>query len=196
MENVEFKDAINNFVDTEIERLEFIRNFATPTFNKLNFNLSQIENQKEILIAELEKNKIEKNVSVLYFITLETEEEIKEISTKIKKYKKVHTKNRKSFIALPKVNYDEFKTKNNCIYVGKTNSNFISRFEYHLGVTKGKSTFALHLNEWNKILKPKVELRFTLYYSVIDLKEKIQYLELIESSLHNHLKPILGRESH
>jgi hypothetical protein len=196
MENLEFKNAINSYVDIEIKRLEFIRNFVAPTFNKLNFNLSQIENQKENLIEELEKNKIDKTSSVLYYITLETEEKIKNISAKINAFKKKHTKNKKSYIALPKVNYDEFQNEHNCIYVGKTNSNFISRFEYHLGITKGKTTFALHLNEWNEILKPKTDLIFTLYYSTINLNEKIHYLELIESSLHNHLKPILGRESH
>ncbi len=192
-----FNDAITNFVNWEVDKLNKIRNYPTPDFNQLHFKLSEIESQKEYLLSLLEANKISQNSSVLYYIILDTEMNIDEMTSKLKKYKKAHPKNRKSYIALPKINFNTFQNESNCLYVGKTNSNFISRFEYHLGVDKGKSTFALHLNAWKEILKPKTELSFTMFYSIIPLKkEQLYFLEMIESGLHHYFKPLLGRASH
>ena len=75
---------------------------------------------------------------------------------------------------------------------GKTNSNFISRFKYHLGLGSSK-TYALQLLHW----ACQLDMILELHYSIVSLpKEEIKYLEQLESALHLSLKPILGRSGH
>ncbi len=93
---------------------------------------------------------------------------------------------------LPLINKGEFEPDNNTLYVGKTNSNFLSRMSYHLGL-KSEKTYALHLMKWACELNLVVDL----YFATVDLDEKdIKYLELMEGALHHGLKPLLGRSGH
>ena len=106
---------------------------------------------------------------------------------------------------LPKVNLDTalLSVGNRTIlYVGKSNGNFNTRLKQHLG-KESKKTYALHLSEWqnDKVLS-KVKLK--LHYLSIDLakyklKNKIEeneFIEQLESILHSHFRPILGRTGH
>lgn len=90
-------------------------------------------------------------------------------------------------IALLKVNTE---SSSNILYVGKTNSNFPSRFIYHLGLKESK-TYALHLKYW------AAEYTFTLHFAKVCFnKSNMKYLEQMETVLHDALQPLLGRSGH
>jgi hypothetical protein len=108
-------------------------------------------------------------------------------------------------IKLPKVNLNNVQLSfedNKILYVGKSSGNFSTRLKQHFG-NESKKTYALHLNKWanNEILsKVKLELYYTsidlLKYDLKDKEEKLEFIEQLESALHLHLKPILGRTGH
>jgi hypothetical protein len=78
------------------------------------------------------------------------------------------------------------------LYVGKTNNNFKTRLEQHLGY-KSPGTYALHLSQWAIDLGLKLELN----YAQIDLPDhRMMLLEQIENVFHYALKPLLGRSGH
>lgn len=138
------------------------------------------------LVEQLRKN-IDEHSSVLYYFVCKSNPD--KILSVVEKRKS--DKRKKSLVKLPKINR-EFSGKSKILYVGKTNENFISRLEYHLGL-KSKSTYALHLSEW----APALRLELELHYSVVNLpKNKTSFIEELESVLHFHFKPLLGRTGH
>lgn len=129
---------------------------------------------------------ISKETSVLYFM-----EVIGDKNAILKKVTKLKSRKRNKMM-LPLVNKDQFETDTNILYIGKTNSNFLSRMSYHLGL-KSQKTYALHLMLW----ACELELIIDLYYASVDINQKdIQYLEQMESALHHNMKPLLGRSGH
>jgi hypothetical protein len=187
-----FNIARENYINESIQKLERIKKYNSPVFKEMTINIHSILEDKNALINQLILNGIDNNKSILYYFTLYSNYDRIEICTKIQEYKKKHKKG-KHYIAFPKVNY----TENIFLYVGKTNKDFIKRFEYHLGIKTGKSVYALHLNEWNKLLKTTDKLSIKMFYAIIELAQNnYSDLEILESCLHTHLSPLLGREGH
>jgi len=102
-------------------------------------------------------------------------------------------------LKLPKVNASNANgEKNRILYVGKSSGKFSTRLKQHL-FNNSKSTYALHLSEWQRIFNTEKELNLNLYF--VSFSDKIKeankdVLEIIETSLHYQLKPILGRTGH
>ena len=102
---------------------------------------------------------------------------------------------------LPKVNVPS--DGDSVLYIGKSSGSFKNRMEQHL-LGKSETTFALHLNKWNNYPKEFEGLRFKLYFTEIkfnqlgidDKNEQKDLLELVETSLHQNYKPLLGRSGH
>ncbi|MBN2747343.1 MAG: GIY-YIG nuclease family protein [Bacteroidales bacterium] len=88
----------------------------------------------------------------------------------------------------PKVNIEN----NGVLYVGKSSGDFANRLRQHYG--SSESTYALHFNKWEEIFKRPIKLK--LHYLHFGDDIPINTLEIIESSLHLKLKPILGRSGH
>lgn len=175
-----------NYLATYITKLQtdidFIKQIDIPQFNTLQINCCKIHEEHATWIEYLLENKIDKDCSVLYYISLNENIDFKKLLEKAAKAKKKAKK-----IALPKINKN---STSNILYVGKTNSNFPSRFRYHLGLIESK-TYALHLKAWAQ------EYSFTLHFAKVCLHESnIRYLEQMENVLHDALKPLLGRAGH
>ncbi len=107
-------------------------------------------------------------------------------------------KNRKSNrLKLPQINIEN---NSNILYVGKSNGLFSNRLKQHLCSTS-KQTYALHLSELKQFFG---SMKLILHYTQVDndIYKQQQYanqkriLEIIETALHQNLKPILGRRGH
>lgn len=73
------------------------------------------------------------------------------------------------------------------LYCGSVRKNLHIRFKQHLGYGHEK-TYALHLCHWAK------ELNLELNYNYAWLDDKyVDYTEVIESALADHLKPLVGK---
>jgi hypothetical protein len=102
---------------------------------------------------------------------------------------------------LPKVNIKD--AEGNILYIGKSTMSFRKRMEQHI-LGKSAQTFALHLDNWNHYPKKFENLRLKLFYTSIDFEklniqdhnDKKDLLEIVETSLHQKYKPLLGRTGH
>lgn len=92
-------------------------------------------------------------------------------------------------LKLPLVNKE---SNNEILYVGKSSGKFITRLRQHL-FADSKSTYALHLSEWKND-----NFQLELHYTSVSLNNEHEnvLLEELETILHLHLKPILGRTGH
>lgn len=190
MERKEYISSLNNFLEIQKRDIEKLAGFSAPDFRILNLNCSEIESKQTQWINSLEDNGVTKKTPVLYYFKIvggSTPDKIQKIiGDSKKKYKSKSSK----YQALPKVNFSE--NLSYVLYVGKTNSNFISRLQNHLGLVSAK-TYSLQLMSW----ACQLNLELELHYAIMDIaKEEIRYLEQLESVLHFHLKPILGRSAH
>lgn len=76
------------------------------------------------------------------------------------------------------------------LYCGSVRQNLQMRYKQHLGYGHEK-TYALHLCYWAR------ELNLELNYNYAWLDDKyVDYLEVIESALANHLTPLVGKIAH
>lgn len=97
-----------------------------------------------------------------------------------------------------RINHSKDNTINNIsnfLYVGSSTSDFISRMKDHLGVKKGKRTYALHLSKWDKNMEYTIRI---VVYQVIDKNENPvsnNVVELIEQQIWDKLKPLFGKRS-
>lgn len=98
----------------------------------------------------------------------------------------------------PKVNFPLQNTMNTIFYIGKSKGKLKNRFRTHIKATP-KSTFGLHLENWIQNEKFK-QISLKLNYAVIDfIKDEERtddILEILESGLHLHAQPLLGRSGH
>ena len=90
--------------------------------------------------------------------------------------------------------------ENKILYIGKSSTGFHKRLKDHLGLSSA-STYSLQLKTWiedKNLKKVKLELYYLPFNfaSLEDGFDKNEILELIESSLHYHYRPILGRSGH
>ena len=178
------KNSIKNYCANQIKSLKRIEELATDSieFSSVSFNTKTL--------FPLNDYKYKK---VLYYFEINEKKELgKIICDRISKYKKA----KYNELKLPKVNSELAIKGNNTLYVGKSNGNFSVRLNQHFGKESDK-TYALHLENWKEIIGQDVKLK--LYYisfeNIIEDEEN-DLLELIETSLHNSLKPILGRTGH
>ncbi len=182
----QYNDFRQDFIKSQEETLRLLKTKEIGRFESLDINCSKIdEYYSNGLLKDLGCNGITNKSRVLYYFTI-LNPEVKFIST-VEKLKKSGQEK----MALPQLNKGNKHT--GILYVGKCNTNFLSRFQYHLGNRSTKSTYALHLRHWAKDLV----LQLRLYYSLVELEDKEVYLlEMLESVLHQKLKPVLGREGH
>lgn len=92
-------------------------------------------------------------------------------------------------LKLPLVNKE---SNNEILYVGKSSGKFMTRLRQHL-FADSKSTYALHLSKW-KNDNFQLELHYTSV--ILNNEHENALLEELETILHLHLKPILGRTGH
>lgn len=154
---------------------EFILNCEElEDFNFIDITLSEKYNG---MFSEL------KNLSgpCLYYFEILSENSSSEIVEKIREYST--TENSKSIPAIKK-SIPESKI----LYVGKVKRHFWGRLIQHLGYYKVNRTQGLQLYYWTK------ELNLNLKLVVYEFEpEMINLMEVLESDLAKHLKPILGK---
>lgn len=180
----DFKETVNSFVKHQQDSLTKIESLA----NKIGkFTCLKFSSSSEV---DLEKLKFSR---VLYFITLDKDEEISgsEIYERINQKKEEDKE-----LKLPKTNKSNAIDSNRLLYVGKSFYDFSTRMKQHLGLGSEK-VYALHLNKWKKIFDKEIKLNLC-YISLEKLinKDEDHVLELLESAIHFKLKPILGRTGH
>ncbi len=182
MEQTLYQTHLNSYITTLRTDIDFLTKIDLPQFETLEIICSKIDEEYTDWIKYLLEKNIDKDCSVLYYISMNENIDPQAILAKATKAKK-----RAKKLALPKVNKER---TSNILYVGKTNSNFPSRFVYHLGLNESK-TYALHLKYW------ATEYSFTLHFAKICFEKNImKYLEQMETVLHDALQPLLGRSGH
>lgn len=140
------------------------------------------------MCEQLRLNGVSEKSKVLYYFKIISKHSKADIHAEVYRRKR-KKKTSKHYLALPKINISH---QSDVLYVGKTNSNFPIRLMHHLGMVESH-TYALQLGHWGNSLGLEVEL----CYSAIDIStDDIAYLEIMETSLHNKLQPILGRSGH
>lgn len=98
-------------------------------------------------------------------------------------------------IKYPRVNSLTPNSKNEILYIGKSKGKLQARFKSHLQLFP-KGTYGLHLETWADEFK---HINFKLYYAQVNLEPAdidTEILEILESGLHLHAKPLLGKSGH
>ena len=179
MQSNEYQLALSSFIKRKKQELEDLKLIQFPEFEQISiYN----HHNPEDVIDTLKKS-INNTDSVLYYMTVKSDR------LKIKETVKGLKKENKGAFLLPKVN----ESDSYILYVGKCNSEFIKRFRCHLGIGS-KRLYALHLSLWNN--NPKIEI--DPHYSIVHIpdKKQLHLLEVMETILHEKLKPMLGRAGH
>lgn len=186
MDNNLFNEHRKQFIETKKKEMDYLATIQMPQFKKTNFSCCDIDVEGKYLKDIVNTLPITKNCRVLYYLQIEsanTAEEIIKLVTKEKNKKRNKVK-------LPLVNKNHLDSR--ILYVGKTNTNFPARLNHHVSL-KSAATYALHLEYWAK----DISLELSLHFAQVELhNNSIQYLELLESILHESLRPILGRAGH
>ena len=136
---------------------------------------------------------------MLYFFKISNDEINSKNICKIIQKKK----SKKNSVKYSKVNSENVEingVENKILYIGKSSTGFHKRLKDHLGLSSA-STYSLQLKTWledENLMKVKLELYYLPFNfaSLEDGFDKNEILELIESSLHYHYRPILGRSGH
>ena len=182
---MKLKKIFNDYVEFQNSEIKE----AMELINKCNkFESSEIK-----VDTDLSRFKFK---HVLYYFEIPTNITAKEICEVIDTEKKKKKKKNDVF-KLPKVNFKNAEISNNKIlYVGKSSGFFSTRLKQHIG-NESPKTYALHLKEWERMFGREiiVNLHYVTFQNQIDENNK-HLLELIETSLHYKLKPILGRTGH
>lgn len=182
--NLFMKKLVDAFCEKQIESINRIKTIAgnSKSFNVVEFSTSNLLNYTDFKIKK-----------VLYYFEIAEEKEIsKIICKKITERKTLNG----SDLKLPQVNMENAESGSKILYVGKSLGWFSTRLKQHCS-DESKLTYALHLKLWKKIIGKDVALKlhYISFDDVITNEEK-DLLELIETALHNSLKPILGRTGH
>ena len=148
-------------------------------FDTITIDCKTIQQDFQKWNNQLTDKGIDITCPVLYYLSFENSHDSQKILNAA-----IPAKKKAKRTALPKINHNSTST---ILYVGKTNSNFPSRFRYHLGLVESK-TYALHLQYW------VCEWQFTLHFAKFCLEiGKLKYLEQLESTLHYSLKPFVRK---
>ena len=189
---VDLASLAENYTAELIKKLSKMKEYSlNNNFEKIDFHYQEQEN------CNLDFAKDKKDV--LYFFKISNDEiNSKNICEIIQK-----KKSKKNSVKYPKVNSENVEindVENKILYIGKSSTGFHKRLKNHLGLSSA-STYSLQLKTWiedNNLSNVKLELYYLPFNfaSLEDGFDKNEILELIESSLHYHYKPILGRSGH
>jgi hypothetical protein len=183
-----------------IESFEKLRKESDSNFDKAKMLLDQ--NIKFIKVP-FDANMLEKisaTKHVIYFIKVLDFGKLTNSEDFIKIFEKIKT-DKKAKYKYPQINKDS-NSRSEYLYVGKSSTNFATRLKQHFG-TNSPSTYAIHYQSWNfdpTFKNFELELNYYQFDEkmFLDHTNELQkiLLEIIESSLHKELKPILGRSGH
>lgn len=189
---VELASLAENYIVELNNKLSKMKEYSSNNnFQKIEFNFLEQENYNlDFALAKKD---------VLYFFKISNNE------VKSKKICEIIQTNKTENITVkyPKVNLNNVEingVENKILYIGKSSTGFHKRMKDHLGLSS-TSTYSLQLKTWitdKNLSNVKLELYF-LPFNFAGLEDnfnKNEILELIESSLHHHYKPILGRSGH
>ena len=189
---VDLASLAENYIAELIKKLSKMKEYSSNTnFEKIDFHYQQQEN------CNLDFAKDKKDV--LYFFKISNDIIASKNICKIIQKKK----SKKNSVKYPKVNSENVEingVENKILYIGKSSTGFHKRLKDHLGLSSA-STYSLQLKTWledENLMKVKLELYYLPFNfaSLEDGFDKNEILELIESSLHYHYRPILGRSGH
>ena len=174
--------SINAYTSALRADIDYLDQLELPAFQTLTIDCGDIDRRHNEWIETLMASGINDQTPVLYYFTFSSPELSRNIIERVKKAKR----NSPEF-SFPKTNTSRVSP---VLYVGKTNSNFISRFKNHLGLLSTK-TYGLNLKHW------AAGFTFTLYMAKLSFgKEELRYLEMLETAMHLSLQPVLGRAGH
>ena len=189
---VDLASLAENYTAELIKKLSKMKEYSlNNNFEKIDFHHKEQEN------CNLDFAKDKKDV--LYFFKISNDEiNSKNICEIIQK-----KKSKNNSVKYPKVNSENVEingVENKILYIGKSSTGFHKRLKDHLGLSSA-STYSLQLKTWledENLMKVKLELYYLPFNfaSLEDGFDKNEILELIESSLHYHYRPILGRSGH
>ena len=100
---------------------------------------------------------------------------------------------------LPQVNLHP--KRKDILYIGKSTGLFKNRMEQHI-ISKSDATYSLHLDQWNQFPNEFGGMRFKLHFAEIRfadlniMEDTDILLEMLETSLHENYRPLLGRADH
>ena len=180
------KLKVLNELDKMIATVKLIEDFHKVNFDFLNYN--------DIDFKSLDL----KNVIYIFKVT-DFGEKGNSVSfcNRIQKIKETRKK-----VKYPKVNSNHALDENTTLYIGKSSGSFKNRIRQHLGLVSEK-TYSLQLQSWLQF-HDLSQIKLELYYTSIDFdklgiiehEEQKTLMELLETALHNHYKPLLGRSGH
>ena len=189
---VDLASLAENYIAEFIKKLSKMKEYSlNNNFEKIDFHYQQQENCNLDFATDKK--------DVLYFFKISNDIIASKNICKIIQKKK----SKKNSVKYPKVNSENVEingVENKILYIGKSSTGFHKRLKDHLGLSSA-STYSLQLKTWledENLMKVKLELYYLPFNfaSLEDGFDKNEILELIESSLHYHYKPILGRSGH
>ena len=189
---VDLASLAENYIAELIKKLSKMKEYSSNTnFEKIDFHYQQQENCNLDFATDKK--------DVLYFFKISNDIIASKNICKIIQKKK----SKKNSVKYPKVNSENVEingVENKILYIGKSSTGFHKRLKDHLGLSSS-STYSLQLKTWledENLMKVKLELYYLPFNfaSLEDGFDKNEILELIESTLHNYYKPILGRSGH
>ena len=189
---VDLASLAENYIAELIKKLSKMKEYSSNTnFEKIDFHYQQQENCNLDFATDKK--------DVLYFFKISNDIIASKNICKIIQKKK----SKKNSVKYPKVNSENVEingVENKILYIGKSSTGFHKRLKDHLGLSSS-STYSLQLKTWledENLMKVKLELYYLPFNfaSLEDGFDKNEILELIESSLHYHYRPILGRSGH
>ena len=189
---VDLASLAENYIAELIKKLSKMKEYSSNTnFEKIDFHYQQQENCNLDFATDKK--------DVLYFFKISNDIIASKNICKIILKKK----SKKNSVKYPKVNSENVEingVENKILYIGKSSTGFHKRLKDHLGLSSS-STYSLQLKTWledENLMKVKLELYYLPFNfaSLEDGFDKNEILELIESSLHYHYRPILGRSGH
>ena len=189
---VDLASLAENYIVELNNKLSKMKEYSSNNnFQKVEFNFLEQENYN-LDFANDKKD-------VLYFFKISNDIIASKNICKIIQKKK----SKKNSVKYPKVNSENVEingVENKILYIGKSSTGFHKRLKDHLGLSSA-STYSLQLKTWledENLMKVKLELYYLPFNfaSLEDGFDKNEILELIESSLHYHYRPILGRSGH
>ena len=189
---VDLASLAENYIAELIKKLSKMKEYSSNTnFEKIDFHYQQKENCNLDFATDKK--------DVLYFFKISNDIIASKNICKIIQKKK----SKKNSVKYPKVNSENVEingVENKILYIGKSSTGFHKRLKDHLGLSSA-STYSLQLKTWledENLMKVKLELYYLPFNfaSLEDGFDKNEILELIESSLHYHYRPILGRSGH
>jgi hypothetical protein len=186
MKAEEYTLSLNSYIQSLKAHAAYLQKLSPPLFHQIEIDCTTLNEDLKIWQDKLHRIGIEKESSVLYYISFSDYNPELILS---KAAERKAQKNKQKKLALPQINHGR---EGNILYVGKCNTNFLSRLKYHLGLG-GSSTYALNLKHWAS------QWKFTLHIACVkfnDHEKEIFYLEQMETALHLSLQPLLGRSGH